>query len=73
MKWIIPTLGVIAVLLGGLWTLQGLGVLRIEPILCVASCEAVQGPSAAWAIVGLLVLAGGAAAIYFSLRRRLSN
>ncbi len=51
--------GVIAVLLGGLWLLQGLGLVHVRPILCFADCTPIQGPSATWAVVGALVLAVG--------------
>jgi hypothetical protein len=62
--------GAIAALLGGLWLLQGIGIVNIPPILCVADCAPIEGGSMQWAIIGLLVLAGGAAAIYYALRRR---
>jgi hypothetical protein len=42
----------IAVLLGGLWLLQGLGIVQIRPILCFADCAPVQGPSTRWAVIG---------------------
>lgn len=62
--------GIIGALLGGLWLLQGLGLIHIEPILCVADCETIQGSSPTWAIIGLCVFAAGLAAIYFALKRR---
>ena len=68
MRWVVLILGVIAVLLGGLWLLQGLGIVTIPPILCVADCEGLEGPSATWAIVGFAVVAAGAFAIYYSRR-----
>jgi len=61
-------LGVIAVLLGGLWLVQGLGIVTIPPILCVAECEVLEGPSTMWAIIGFVVVVAGALAIYFSRR-----
>ena len=70
MTIILLVIGTIAVLLGGLWLLQGLGLVQIEPILCVTNCEALQGSSPLWAIVGLLVLAAGSLAILYALRRR---
>lgn len=70
MSWIIIVVGLVAVLLGGLWLLQGLGLVVIEPILCVAECEPLQGPSAGWAIAGFIVLAVGALAIAYGLKRR---
>ena len=36
--------GVIAVLLGGIWLLQGLGIVLVRPILCFADCVPIQGP-----------------------------
>ena len=62
--------GVPVALLGALWLVQGLGVVRIEPIACVAECEPLQGPSPTWVAAGLLMVALGALAIYFALRRR---
>jgi hypothetical protein len=61
---------VIGVLLGGLWLLQGLGIVQIPPILCVAECEPLEGPSAIWAIIGFVVAAAGAFGIFHALRRR---
>jgi hypothetical protein len=69
-KVIVLIVGALAVLLGGLWLLQGLGVVHIEPVLCVADCATLEGPSPMWVVIGFLVLAAGLAAIYFSLRRR---
>ncbi len=70
MNWIALVAGAISVLLGGLWMLQGLGVVHIRPILCFANCEPIQGASRAWAIVGGLVAAAGASAIFFWSKRR---
>jgi hypothetical protein len=70
MKTITLFVGVISVLLGGLWLLQGLGVVRIRPILCFADCAPVQGPSLTWAIIGLLVVSAGVFALFSSLKRR---
>jgi hypothetical protein len=66
----IAVIGAVAVLLGGLWLLQGLGLVNVRPILCFADCEPIQGASAAWAIAGLVTLTAGVAAIMFSIRRR---
>ena len=60
--------GVIAVLLGGLWLLQGLGILQVRPILCFADCAPVQGPSPTWAIVGALTIVIGGLAVLWSRR-----
>ena len=55
--------GVLGVLLGGLWMLQGLGLVHLRPILCFANCEPVQGPSTLWTVVGAIVLIAGIFAI----------
>ena len=70
MKWIIVIVGVILALLGGLWLVQGLGLVTIAPILCVADCEPLEGPSTGWAIAGAAALVVGLAAIWLPLRRR---
>jgi hypothetical protein len=62
--------GVIGVLLGGLWLLQGLGLVHVRPILCFADCVPLQGPSRGWAIAGFVCAALGIVAICYSLRRR---
>ena len=63
MKGIARVGGVLCVLLGGLWLLQGLGLVHLRPILCFANCEPVQGPSTVWAMVGAVVLIAGIFAI----------
>jgi hypothetical protein len=70
MRIVILVVGVLAVLLGGLWLLQGLGLVRIAPILCVADCAPLEGPSAPWAIAGFVLLAVGVFAVLRSLRAR---
>jgi hypothetical protein len=70
MKRIALVVGMLSVLLGGLWLLQGLGVVRIRPILCFANCAPVQGPSSTWAVIGVLVLTAGILAIRYSRNRR---
>ena len=61
--------GIAAISLGGLWLLQGLGVVQIRPILCFADCAPIQGPSTTWAVVGALALVLGSLAIIWSRRR----
>jgi hypothetical protein len=70
MKAFVLVVSVIAVLLGGLWLLQGLGLVQVRPILCFADCEPVQGPSSTWAILGFLVVTGGILGIRYSLKHR---
>jgi hypothetical protein len=69
MKKLVLIVGVLAILLGGLWLLQGLGLVQLQPILCFADCAPLQEPSATWAIIGSLVAAAGALTVYFSLKR----
>jgi hypothetical protein len=69
MKTLVLAAGVIGVALGGLWLLQGLGVVHIPPILCVADCAPLQGASPAWAIIGFLTVAAGALAIFYAVKR----
>jgi hypothetical protein len=69
-RTIVVILGACAALLGGLWLLQGSGIVRLRPILCFTACEPVQGPSAVWAVIGGLMLAAGVAALAVAARRR---
>jgi uncharacterized protein len=69
MKKTVLVVGVVSALLGGLWLLQGLGVVHVRPILCLANCEPIQGPSSAWASIGFFMVTAGVIAICFSLWR----
>ena len=69
MKRVALIFGILAVLLGGFWLLQGLGLVHLRPILCVANCAPVEGPSLTWAVVGFLVVVAGAGAIAHGRRR----
>ncbi len=68
MKKTIRFIGVIGALLGGLWLLQGLGVVHVRPILCFADCTAIPGASSVWATIGFLLLSAGIIAIFSSRR-----
>lgn len=70
MRIVALVFGVIGVLLGGLWLLQGLGLVHIAPILCVAECEPIEGTSPAWAGLGAIVLLAGVLASVYGLKRR---
>jgi len=70
MKVIAFLLGLPAALLGGLWLLQGLGVVTIPPVLCVAECEPLEGPSTMWAIIGFVVALIGVLAISYAFKPR---
>jgi hypothetical protein len=65
-------IGLIAALLGGLWLLQGIGLVHLRPILCFADCDPVQGPSMTWAVVGALMLIAGATVVWWSWKPRAS-
>jgi len=70
MKIFIGIVGVVAVLLGGLWLLQGLGIVTIPPILCVTDCAPLEGPSVPWAIAGGVLLVAGLLGLAYAFRRR---
>lgn len=70
MKIIALSSRVVGALLGGLWLLQGLGLVQIEPIACVAECQTLEGPSLGWALIGGGVLLASALAIFYGLKSR---
>lgn len=70
MRTVALVVSVIGILLGGLWLLQGLGLVHVRPLLCFANCEPVQGPSTSWAAAGFLVVAAGCLGIFYALRHR---
>jgi hypothetical protein len=63
-------LGVVSILLGLLWFLQGAELIHIRPILCVADCRPLEGRSIGWMTAGALVLVLGVTVIRVGLRRR---
>lgn len=69
MKWIWTTVGLVFFLLGGLWFLQGTGLVTIDPIACVGECEPLRGPSAQWAVAGAILMLLGAGAIGYGWRK----
>ena len=46
--------GVVLMLLGLLWLLQGADLVHVRPILCVANCRPVTGGSVAWLAAGII-------------------
>jgi hypothetical protein len=66
---VVLSFGIIATLLGGLWLLQGLGLVNVRPILCFADCAHIQGPSTTWAVIGAFALAVGGICIGWSRRQ----
>jgi hypothetical protein len=69
LKTVALLISALGVLLGGLWLLQGLGLVQMRPILCFADCEPIQGASATWAVIGLLLVVGGLFGILRSRKR----
>jgi hypothetical protein len=70
MRILIGLIGAAAIVLGGLWFVQGLGIVEMRPLLCFAACTPVRGPSMAWTLVGGLTLAVGTLAVASALRPR---
>jgi hypothetical protein len=62
--------GIVLVLLGLLWALQGADLIHIEPVMCVANCEPLIGGSTTWLITGVLVMVAGAGMLYTLKRKR---
>lgn len=66
---VVPIVGAFVGLLGLLWLVQGVGLVEMRPILCVANCEPITGGSVTWAVVGSITLVVGAAIVWVGLRR----
>lgn len=52
--------GMLLILLGLLWILQGADLIHIDPVLCVADCRPVTGGSPGWLIAGVVTAVVGA-------------
>lgn len=65
--------GWLTTVLGMFWLAQGIGLVKIDPILCAGSCEPVEAPSLQWQITGLLTGLGGAATGVLVTRRARSK
>jgi len=59
--------GIIAILLGLLWFLQGADIIQVCPILCFADCKCIRGGSLLWEIIGPIVFFIGIGIVYFNL------
>lgn len=70
MRAFILVVSVTALLFGGLWLIQGLGLVQVEPLLCFADCEPLQGPSVTWAVAGLALVTVGVLGILHFVRHR---
>lgn len=66
---VLTIFGVIVALLGMLWVVQGLGLIRIDPILCVSDCEPITGRSMQWTAIGAITLLVGGVLARVGLRR----
>jgi 2-hydroxy-6-oxonona-2,4-dienedioate hydrolase len=69
MKSVALVLGCILALIGGLWLLQGLGIVHVQPILCFADCAPIQGPSPTWVVISAVTLAISGLLMFRSLQR----
>ena len=72
MRWLwtaVMVFALLLVLLGGLWLAQGTGLVRIDPVACVGSCEPVEAPSLTWSLAGTGLLAAGLAGLVVAGRR----
>ena len=69
MAKVLLILAVLAIPLGVLWLLQGLGLVVMDPILCFVNCTPIVGPVATWTIAGSISLALGLLALGLALRR----
>ena len=65
--WIV--VGIVLMMLGLLWILQGADVVRIRPILCIANCQPITGGSVGWLIAGIVTLLVGVAMVLPRRRR----
>jgi hypothetical protein len=63
MRWVLIVIGVLMLLIGGLWTLQGINVLP----------GSFMSGQSFWATIGLLLLIGGALLCYFGWRRGMAR
>lgn len=61
-------IGAFIAFLGLLWSLQGTGILRIRPVVCVSNCEEIAGVSPLWAIAGVIVFIIGIIIIIMSVK-----
>ncbi len=66
---VLTILGVIVGILGMLWLVQGLGIIQIDPILCVGDCEPITGRSVQWTVIGAIALFVGSVSVWAGLRR----
>jgi hypothetical protein len=64
--------GTLLTALGMLWSAQGVDLLQIKPILCVANCEPITGGSTLWVFIGIVTTVIGLALLAsLKLERRI--
>ena len=66
---VLTVIGAIVALLGMLWVVQGIGIIQIDPILCVGDCEPITGRSVQWTVIGAIALFVGSVIVRAGLRR----
>jgi LPXTG-motif cell wall-anchored protein len=66
---VLTTFGATVALLGTLWLVQGLGLVHIGPVLCVANCEPITGKSTQWTVTGVIALLAGLVIVFAGRRR----
>jgi hypothetical protein len=66
---VLTILGATVTLLGTLWVVQGLGIIQIDPVLCVGDCEPITGRSVEWTVTGAIALFVGSVIVWAGLRR----
>jgi len=66
---VMTILGAFVELLGLLWLGQGLGIVRIRPILTIASSEQISGRSVQWTIIGAFTVSAGAVIFWVGMAR----
>ena len=65
---VLTIFGAIVALLGIFWSVQGLGIVQIDPILCATDCEPITGRSMQWTVIGTITLFVGIVIIWVGLR-----
>jgi LPXTG-motif cell wall-anchored protein len=68
--WLAKIVGTVFALLGGLWLLQGLGIVHVRPILCFADRAEIRGQSVTWSVVGGVLLSVGFILIFWRFKRQ---
>jgi len=62
--------GIILSILGLLWFIQGIGIIKLCPILCFANCECITEGSLSWTIIGAIVFIVGIIISYKNFKKK---